>query len=214
MLQCARAAMRRWIGHPSTPGSSLEWGPTCVRRVMRLLAIRNGCCTGRFRSPVLAARPRPCETEKAAGKPSPARNSELNATLQTGQPGWRNWQTQRTQNPPRATSWGFDPPSRHQTIRVSNKRSRALKESQLGGLVVSTRCAEASSGHFRKRDAARSERSCPNNPRRDAPARSGGGIFHRFPLNKQPELLRSNARGLLRGLPCTAGEMWRADKIR
>ena len=30
------------------------------------------------------------------------------------QPGWRNWQTQRTQNPPRATSWGFDPPSRHQ----------------------------------------------------------------------------------------------------
>src|ERR1700678_2396336 len=33
-------------------------------------------------------------------------------------PGWRNWQTQRTQNPPRATSWGFDPPSRHQ----DNKR--------------------------------------------------------------------------------------------
>ena len=30
------------------------------------------------------------------------------------EPGWRNWQTQRTQNPPRATSWGFDPPSRHQ----------------------------------------------------------------------------------------------------
>ena len=114
MLQCARAAMRRWIGHPSTPGSSLEWGPSCVRRVMRLLAIRNGCCTGRFRSPVLAARPRPCETEKAAGKPSPARNSGLNATLQTGQPGWRNWQTQRTQNPPTARSWGFDPPSRHQ----------------------------------------------------------------------------------------------------
>jgi probable rRNA maturation factor len=28
-------------------------------------------------------------------------------------PGWRNWQTQRTQNPPRVTSWGFDPPSRH-----------------------------------------------------------------------------------------------------
>jgi hypothetical protein len=28
-------------------------------------------------------------------------------------PGWRNWQTQRTQNPPIARSWGFDPPSRH-----------------------------------------------------------------------------------------------------
>ena len=33
-------------------------------------------------------------------------------------PGWRNWQTQRTQNPPIARSWGFDPPSRHQ----DNKR--------------------------------------------------------------------------------------------
>lgn len=29
-------------------------------------------------------------------------------------PGWRNWQTQRTQNPPTFGSWGFDPPSRHQ----------------------------------------------------------------------------------------------------
>ncbi len=28
-------------------------------------------------------------------------------------PGWWNWQTQRTQNPPTARSWGFDPPSRH-----------------------------------------------------------------------------------------------------
>ena len=31
-------------------------------------------------------------------------------------PGWRNWQTQRTQNPPIARSWGFDPPSRHHKI--------------------------------------------------------------------------------------------------
>ena len=35
-------------------------------------------------------------------------------TARPNEPGWRNWQTQRTQNPPRATSWGFDPPSRHQ----------------------------------------------------------------------------------------------------
>ena len=28
-------------------------------------------------------------------------------------PGWRNWQTQRTQNPSKATSWGFKSPSRH-----------------------------------------------------------------------------------------------------
>ena len=41
-------------------------------------------------------------------------------------PGWRNWQTQRTQNPPIARSWGFDPPSRHhQNYRVSNFESSA-----------------------------------------------------------------------------------------
>ena len=31
-------------------------------------------------------------------------------------PGWRNWQTQRTQNPPIFGSWGFDSPSRHHKI--------------------------------------------------------------------------------------------------
>ena len=34
------------------------------------------------------------------------------------QPGWRNWQTQRTQNPPGFGPWGFDPPSRHQSKRL------------------------------------------------------------------------------------------------
>jgi hypothetical protein len=29
------------------------------------------------------------------------------------EPGWRNWQTQRTQNPPGFGPWGFDSPSRH-----------------------------------------------------------------------------------------------------
>jgi hypothetical protein len=36
-------------------------------------------------------------------------------------PGWRNWQTQRTQNPPIARSWGFDPPSRHQLNQLVAK---------------------------------------------------------------------------------------------
>ena len=34
-------------------------------------------------------------------------------------PGWRNWQTQRTQNPPGFGPWGFDSPSRHQTFFVA-----------------------------------------------------------------------------------------------
>jgi hypothetical protein len=29
-------------------------------------------------------------------------------------PGWRNWQTRRTQNPVLAREWEFDPPSGHQ----------------------------------------------------------------------------------------------------
>src|SRR5256885_1465863 len=33
--------------------------------------------------------------------------------LERFKPGWRNWQTQRTQNPPTFGSWGFDSPSRH-----------------------------------------------------------------------------------------------------
>gem|GEM_PF-27726 len=33
---------------------------------------------------------------------------------QPTEPGWRNWQTQRTQNPPGFGPWGFDSPSRHQ----------------------------------------------------------------------------------------------------
>src|ERR1700733_2187332 len=50
-----------------------------------------------------------CDTEREGYgcRPSIKLSGELVA------PGWRNWQTQRTQNPPRATSWGFDPPSRH-----------------------------------------------------------------------------------------------------
>src|SRR5579859_3912412 len=33
--------------------------------------------------------------------------------LESSAPGWRNWQTQRTQNPPGFGPWGFNSPSRH-----------------------------------------------------------------------------------------------------
>jgi hypothetical protein len=49
-----------------------------------------------------------------------ARRQTLCDTLRappSSKPGWRNWQTQRTQNPPIARSWGFDPPSRHHKIK-------------------------------------------------------------------------------------------------
>src|SRR6185295_20310709 len=36
--------------------------------------------------------------------------------------GVAEWQTQRTQNPPRATSWGFDPPLRHHLASVTSPR--------------------------------------------------------------------------------------------
>ena len=34
------------------------------------------------------------------------------------EPGWRNRQTQRTQNPPGFGPWGFDSPSRHQHLSL------------------------------------------------------------------------------------------------
>jgi hypothetical protein len=37
-------------------------------------------------------------------------------------PGWRNWQTQRTQNPPTFGSWGFNSPSRHHFKNPVNTR--------------------------------------------------------------------------------------------
>src|ERR1700678_1346767 len=37
------------------------------------------------------------------------------------EPGWRNWQTQRTQNPPGFGPWGFDSPSRHHTSTPCNQ---------------------------------------------------------------------------------------------
>ena len=51
-------------------------------------------------------------------------------------PGWRNWQTQRTQNPPDFGPWGFDPPSRHQDnkrliVKMPDSASRAFS---VGGL--------------------------------------------------------------------------------
>ena len=45
-------------------------------------------------------------------------------------PGWRNWQTQRTQNPPTFGSWGFDSPSRHH-----------LKTQRINGQVINSRHA-------------------------------------------------------------------------
>ena len=57
----------------------------------------------------------PCDTEAAC----------CNRSTQITRPGWRNWQTQRTQNPPEATPWGFDSPSRHQDkFQKMNKLQR------------------------------------------------------------------------------------------
>ena len=46
-------------------------------------------------------------------RPQMRRWIRLRWLVQIHEPGWRNWQTQRTQNPPGFGPWGFDPPSRH-----------------------------------------------------------------------------------------------------
>jgi hypothetical protein len=64
-----------------------------------------------------------CETERGLGPPRPDAVVKVRAkrlyvwfrlARSRDKPGWRNWQTQRTQNPPGFGPWGFDPPSRHQ----------------------------------------------------------------------------------------------------
>jgi hypothetical protein len=46
-------------------------------------------------------------------RPQMRRWIRLRWLVQIHEPGWRNWQTQRTQNPSEAIPWGFDSPSRH-----------------------------------------------------------------------------------------------------
>lgn len=47
-------------------------------------------------------------------------------------PGWRNWQTRRTQNPVLAREWEFDPPSGHHhftsaaTVLTTNSLTKTL----------------------------------------------------------------------------------------
>ena len=43
------------------------------------------------------------------------------------EPGWRNWQTQRTQNPPGSGPWGFNSPSRHHEYTFVLKEMRASR---------------------------------------------------------------------------------------
>ena len=50
-------------------------------------------------------------------------------------PGWWNWQTQRTQNPPHFGAWGFDPPSRHQDNKEFNEDNGHSSESGHSCLV-------------------------------------------------------------------------------
>lgn len=42
-------------------------------------------------------------------------------------PGWRNWQTRRTQNPVLAREWEFDPPSGHHLQPVILKSNRRVR---------------------------------------------------------------------------------------
>ena len=54
-------------------------------------------------------------------------------------PGWRNWQTQRTQNPPTARSWGFDSPSRHQGSQPLYKKRSPDKTGRCQVVVAGRR---------------------------------------------------------------------------
>ena len=56
--------------------------------------------------------------------------------MNRGVPGWRNWQTRRTQNPVLAREWEFDPPSGHQERATTRKRRRVSPEIGLTGYTT------------------------------------------------------------------------------
>ena len=60
-------------------------------------------------------------------------------------PGWRNWQTRRTQNPVLAREWEFDPPSGHHHFDTPSMVSTtgALMQtlpSGAGAMRINRRC--------------------------------------------------------------------------
>ncbi len=62
--------------------------------------------------------------------------------------GWRNWQTQRTQNPPGFGPWGFDSPSRHQRFpcvlaraEYSIRAAGDLNDARAAGMTLSCKSA-------------------------------------------------------------------------
>jgi hypothetical protein len=63
----------------------------------------------------------------------------------SSEPGWRNWQTQRTQNPPTFGSWGFNSPSRHQPQSPHGTRvASTMLPPRLGFLLTMPRvCCDA-----------------------------------------------------------------------
>jgi hypothetical protein len=52
--------------------------------------------------------------------------------LENGMPGWRNWQTRRTQNPVLAREWEFDPPSGHHRITGCRRFGKSLDMIMIG----------------------------------------------------------------------------------
>src|ERR1700683_4025805 len=101
------------------------------------------------------------------------------------EPGWRNWQTQRTQNPPIARSWGFDPPSRHQD---KNVYSNGLA-TQICGLIL-----PLSPGDFRQDNvkltaaSAKNERKSSTDRRHMLASQNGKGTRSRCAPRTSPGL--------------------------
>ena len=66
------------------------------------------------------SRVKPRSKHRQARLQSRTLSINLTSLLLNSQPGWRNWQTQRTQNPPGFGPWGFDSPSRHHYLTPCN----------------------------------------------------------------------------------------------
>jgi hypothetical protein len=76
-------------------------------------------------------------------------------------PGWRNWQTRRTQNPVLAREWEFDPPSGHHPMSAyvcgdildfsfGQQRAVGLGCCNSYRIVIVTTISSPSSGHEKR----------------------------------------------------------------
>ena len=78
-------------------------------------------CVREFHATSVSSTPRLKSATRAKTPGPPLQRAAGKLYNRCSVPGWRNWQTRRTQNPVPAREWGFDSLPRHQIKNLSSK---------------------------------------------------------------------------------------------